>query len=348
MKTKILIIQTAFIGDVILTLPVVQVLKKKMDCIIDFLCIPAAAEILKKNRFIDNVIIYDKKNHDKGLRRLFRLSRRIRFSGYDIIISPHRSARSAFLAWRGKSEQSVSFDTSALSRLYKDKVTYIKNIHEIQRNLKLLEPIGIKADTIVRPEIFIHESDEKVINLLLKKFGICSENKPVTIAPGSVWMTKRFPPEKFVKVLDILSGKDVYFMLAGGKKDVEICKYILDETKNRNVFSSAGKLTLTQSAELIKRSSVLLTNDSAPLHIANAVGTKVIAIFGATVPEFGFFPYGKNDVIFQINGLKCRPCSIHGLNRCPVKTLECLEKIKEEDIANEILKSTSSSPRALS
>jgi heptosyltransferase-2 len=345
MKTKILIIQTAFIGDVILTLPVAQVLKNETECIIDFLCIPDVADLVKKSKYIDNVIIYDKKNHDKGIRKLYRLSRRIRFSGYDLIISPHRSARSAFLAWRGKSTQSISFDKSALSLLYNDKVTYIKNIHEIQRNLKLLEPTGIKVDTIVRPEIFIHESDEKVINLLFKKFGISNENKPVTIAPGSVWMTKRYPPEKFVKLLDILSVKDIYFILAGGKSDVEICKYITDETNNRNVFSSAGKLTLTQSAELIRRSSVLITNDSAPLHLANAVGTKVIAIFGATVPEFGFFPYGKNDVIFQINGLKCRPCSIHGLNKCPVKTLDCLKKIKEEDIAEEILKSISSFPQ---
>ncbi len=348
MKTKILIIQTAFIGDVILTLPLVQILKTESDCKIDFLCIPATAELVRKNKYIDNVIIYDKKNHDKGLKKLYRLSRRLKFTGYDIIISPHRSVRSTFLAWRAKSEQSVSFDKSALSFLYTDRVNYIKNIHEIQRNLKLLEPIGIKIDSIVRPEIFIYESDEKVINLLFKKYGINNENIIVSIAPGSVWMTKRYPPEKIVRVTDALSGKDLKIILTGGKKDVEICKYILDETKNRNVFSSAGKLTLVQSAELIRRSSVLLTNDSAPLHIANAVGTKVIAIFGATVPEFGFFPYGKNDVIFQINGLKCRPCSIHGLNKCPIKTLDCLEKIEAEEIAVEILKSISSSPRELS
>jgi heptosyltransferase-2 len=345
MKTKILIIQTAYIGDVILTLPVAQVLKKEMKCEIDFLCIPKTAELLRNNRYIDNLIVYDKKARDKRFLKLRNVSNRIRFKRYDIIISPHRSARSAFLAFRGKSEISISFDKSSLSFLYKKKVNYIKNIHEIQRNLKLLEPLGISVDSIIKPEIFIAESDVKVVSLLLKKYGISDDENFITIAPGSVWMTKRYPPEKYINFLNILTNKNFKIILIGGKEDVEICRFIKEKTTNAGVFNSAGKLTLTQSAELIRRSSVLITNDSSPLHLANSVGTKVIAIYGATIPEFGFYPYGSKDKIFEVKGLKCRPCSIHGLNKCPVKTLDCLEKIKEEDISEEIIKTISSFPQ---
>lgn len=345
MKTKILIIQTAYIGDVILTLPVAQVLKREMECEIDFLCIPKTAELLRNNRYIDNLIVYDKKARNKRFLKLRNVSNRIRYKRYDIIISPHRSARSAFLAFRGKSDISISFNISALSFLYKKRVNYIKNIHEIQRNLKLLEPIGISENSIIKPEIFITESDKKVVSILLKKFEISDRKKFITVAPGSVWMTKRYPTEKFIRLLDILEDKSLSIIIIGGKEDVEICKFIKEKTTNRNVFNSSGILTLIQSAELIRRSVVLLTNDSSPLHLANSVGTKVIAIYGATIPEFGFYPYGSEDKIFEVNGLKCRPCSIHGLDKCPVKTLDCLEKIREEDIAEEIIKTISSFPQ---
>ena len=95
---------------------------------------------------------------------------------------------------------------------------------------------------------------------------------------------------------------------------------------------------MLESAELIKRSDLLITNDSAPLHIANSVGTDVIGIFGATIPAFGFFPYGKRDIVFETNGLKCRPCSIHGGNKCPIGTFECMLKIKEEAILESVKK----------
>ncbi|MBN1633017.1 MAG: glycosyltransferase family 9 protein [Ignavibacteria bacterium] len=348
MKTKILIIQTAFIGDVILTLPVVQVLKKQMECELDFLCIPKTADLLKNNRYVDNIIIYDKRARDRGIKKLLRLSNRIRFKKYDIIISPHRSARSTFIAYRGKSEMSISYDISTFSFLYNKTVKYIKNIHEIRRNLKLLVPLGIYEDSIIKPEIFCSESDGKVVSLLLKKYIISEGDRFVTFSPGTVWMTKRYPPDKFIRLLDLLTDKNFKVILIGGKEDIEICRFIKEKTINQDVFNSAGKLTLTQSAELLRRSSLLVTNDSSPLHLANSVGTKVIAIYGATIPEFGFYPYGKNDKIFQVNGLKCRPCSIHGLNKCPVKTLDCLERIREEEIAEEILKSISSSHQELS
>jgi heptosyltransferase II len=340
---NILIIQTAFAGDVILTLPVLEAIKEKYpDSKISFLCIPNVASILENNPFVDEVIIYDKKNSQKGILRFFKFLKIIKSKNFDLIISPHRSLRSTMISYLSKVKNTISFDVSALSSKYRTRIVYKNNIHEIIRNLSLLAPIGIVKNEIIPPKLFPSEKDVNAVNNLLKTFNIGEDEKFITIAPGSVWYTKAYPVEKFAKLINILNDFNVKIVMIGGEDDSGLCAMIKVLCKNFNVFNAAGKLSYLKSAEMIRRSKVLLTNDSAPLHLANAVGTKVIAIFGATIPEFGFYPYGKSDVIFQINGLKCRPCSIHGGNRCPIKTFDCMNKIDETDIALEVMKSVTS------
>lgn len=337
MQSRVLIIQTAFYGDVILTLPLVQVLKKKLDAEIDFLCIPKTKVILQNNPYINEVLIFDKRSKDRGIKSFRRIVRKIKFRRYDYVISPHRSLRSTLLSYFSKADLTIGFDTSTLSKLYSKRVNYIKNIHEIQRNLKLLEPLGIEINEIVKPELFIHEEDEKIVNILLKQFDISDNEKFITISPATVWETKRYPERKFIEMLDYLNEDKIPVVLLGGKEDLELCKYIKDKTINKNVFISASKLNILQSAYLIKKSSLLISNDSSPMHLANAVGTKVIAIFGATVPEFGFYPIGKDDIVMQTLGLKCRPCSIHGGDKCPIKTFDCMLNIKAKDIYEKVI-----------
>jgi heptosyltransferase-2 len=108
-------------------------------------------------------------------------------------------------------------------------------------------------------------------------------------------------------------------------------------SKVKNVFNVAGKLSLLQSAELIKRSHVIISNDSAPMHLAVAVATPVVAIFGATVPEYGFAPRGAHDIVIETKGLKCRPCSIHGGKTCPIGTFECMIAITPELVVNKVM-----------
>ncbi len=324
---KILIIQTAFLGDVILTLPMAQVLKRENpECEIDFLCIPSTEILFKHNSLVNKVIVYDKKGKDS----FSRIKNEIK-NNYDVVISPHRSARSALLAFFSKARKRITFDKSSLNFLYTDKIKYLQGIHEIQRNLILLKPLGINEENIIKPELFLSEEEKHKIDSLLKEEIIESE-KLIALAPGSVWFTKRYPKEKFMEILNLLSKENVKVFLIGGKDDIELGNYLMSDTKSANVINMIGKLNVLESAELIKRCDVLITNDSAPLHIANSVGTKVISMFGATVPQFGFFPYGKDDVILETEGLKCRPCAIHGGNKCPIGTFICMENIAEEKI----------------
>jgi len=349
---NILVIQTAFAGDVILTLPVLEEIKIRYpDSKLSFLCIPGVAGILENNPFIDEVIIYDKNGTQKGNEVIIydkngtqkgnfafkKFIKTIRDKNFDLVISPHRSLRSTLISYFSKAGKTISFDVSALSSLYTDRVVYKSNVHEIIRNLSLLAPVGIIKNEIITPKLFPSEKDKDVVDNLLKDFKFEEYENFITVAPGSVWLTKAYPDEKYAKVINVLNEFNIKIVMIGGEDDFGLCAKIKVLCKNFNVYNAAGKLSFLQSAELIRRSKVLLTNDSAPLHLANSVGTKVIAIFGATVPEFGFYPYGKSDFIFQTNGLKCRPCRIHGGNRCPIKTFDCMNKIDETDVALKIM-----------
>lgn len=330
---KVLIIQTAFLGDVILTLPLVQVLKKyKPELRIDFLCIPETADILKSNPDINQVILYDKRQY-KGIRKLFNLTNKLKKNKYDLIISPHRSARSALITYFTSARYSIAFDTSAFRSLYKIKIPYQKDIHEIHRNLSLLKPLGINENQIIKPDIYIGDSERKRIDEIFEAHNFKSSDKVVAIAPGSAWFTKRFPQEKFLKLIQNLN-KQIKITLIGGKNDILIGEYLKSNYNNSNLTNLIGELSILESAEAIRRSQILITNDSAPLHIGNAVETDVYAIFGSTIPQFGFYPYGKNDIVFEINGLACRPCGIHGRTACPLGTLECMMAIDEKNIAD--------------
>ncbi len=328
MSKKVLIIQTAFLGDVILTLPILQVLKEKNpDWQIDFLCIPSTAVLFKHNPLVNKLIIYNKRGGDSfsGIKKEIK-------GRYDIVISPHRSARSGLLAYFSKAKKRITFDKTSFNFLYTDKVKYVQGIHEIQRNLKLLKPLGIDENNIIKPELFLDIDERSRITNLFTDEKINPVDDLIALAPGSVWFTKKYPKEKFAELLRLLINTNSKIFLIGGEADTKLGEFLISNSQNKNIINTIGKLNVLESAELVKRCRVLLTNDSAPLHIANSVGTKVLSLFGATVPVFGFFPYGKDDVILETKGLVCRPCSIHGGKSCPIGTFICMHNIKEQTV----------------
>lgn len=335
-EMKILIIQTAFLGDVILSLPLVQVLKKSFpESVIDFMCIPATAELVEGNPYINRAIIFDKHNSGKGVSGFKKIVSRVRGNKYDVVISVQRYTRSSLIAKLSGAPKRISYENSSMNYFYTDKVQY-RNVHETSRVLDLLKPLGIEQNENVIPELFPTDDDKKEIDKIFKGLGIKDRNEIICIAPGSVWFTKRFPEEKFIELLNLMDKDNCKVALIGGKGDKNLCERIISKTTQNEVYNFAGKLSVLQSAELIKRSSLLVTNDSAPLHLANAVGTKVIAIFGSTVKDFGFYPIGKNDRVFEIIDLKCRPCSNHGRKSCPIHTFDCMNNIPVSEIYTEI------------
>lgn len=333
MVRNILVIQTAFIGDVILTLPLLQTLKEFFaGARIDFVAVPKAAEVCMSHPAIDELIVYDKRGVDRGFAGLRKLAQLLRGKSYDLAVVPHRSIRSALLAFASGAPIRIGFNRSAGRFLLTKVVPYRKDLHEVDRNISLLEGIGIRDVGKVLPGVFPQESDRKRVDALLAEFRIKGRDRLVAIAPGTIWNTKRWPKEHFAALAGELAKDRFSVVLIGGPDDVELCSQIKDSSGAGAVYNTAGMLSLLQSAELIRRCAVLISNDSAPMHLGVAVRTPVVALFGATVPEFGFAPIGDRDVVVETRGLRCRPCSSHGGDRCPIGTFECMLAIKPERV----------------
>ena len=329
---RVLIIQTAFIGDVVLTSPLVKAVKTTWPAVkTDILVVPRSKNVLENNPNLFKIINYDKRGNDKGIFRFFRLANRLRKNRYDLVLLPHRSIRSAFLAVLTGAKKRFGF-SKGFRYLYTHTVKYNPDIHEVERNLKLLEPLGIEISGI-SPEVYPDDKDEQAIRFLLP--DAAWQQPVIAVAPGSVWATKRWPQHYYARLAESLAAKGMQVILIGGMEDFDLCERIIKNGPAQTI-NMAGKLSLLQSAALLKRCAALICNDSGTLHLGVAAGTRVIALFGPTVPAFGFYPYGKGHIVIE-KELPCRPCAIHGGNTCPIGTHACMLEITPEAVLNTVL-----------
>lgn len=327
---NVLIIQTAFIGDVVLTTPLIRAAKSGLSAVrLIVLVRPSTADLLHHNPYIDEIIPYDKQGRERGVSRLMALARRVRDHHFDIALIPHRSIRSALIARLARIPCRIGFDTSAGRWFLTRRVPY-RRVHEVERNLDLLRPWEI-TEISYPPELFPDEGDRTFADEFLHGHGAESSGLLIGLNPGSVWPTKRWLPERFADVArraeQALGARVILF---GGQEDVLLCRQIAAQAGGGPLVAT-GQATLLQSAALVSRCDVLVSNDSAMAHIAAAMGTRVIDIFGPTVPAFGFAPYGAEHRIIE-RMLSCRPCSRHGGKRCPIGTHECMRSISADAV----------------
>ncbi len=335
---SIVVIQTAFIGDAVLTLPMIQrVSKSYPDTSIDVVTIPRTAELFQSHPAVRNIIVYDKRHADRGLRGILRMVRALVAREYDAALIPHRSFRSALIPALAKIPLRIGFDKSAGAFLMTHVIPYRSDIHEIERDQTLLREIEISPTGKELPSLYPSADDKEYVANMLIEAGIPFDAPFVALAPGSIWATKRWLPDRYAQLLRMLSERGIVTVWVGGKEDEALCSEIVSASGHPSLVT-AGRLTLLQSSALLRRAKVLVTNDTAPMHLAVAMRTPVVAIFGATVPAFGFSPYGESDSVVETLGLPCRPCGIHGGKRCPVKTFDCMVKISTERVLDEILK----------
>ena len=347
--SRILVVQTAFIGDVILTLPLIQTLKEFFpQAEVDVVLVPRAAEICRNHPAIDRIIEYDKNGKDKGLAGFRRIVRTLREREYQIAVVPHRSLRSSSLAFLSRIPLRVGFGKGGGRSLLTKRVPYDSGIHEIERNLSLLAGIGIRDFGKVLPKVYPSAADQSRASEIISGIPAERRTKLIAVAPGTIWNTKRWLKERFAELIAIVVDEGFGVVLVGGKEDAGLCGEILDQANRSFVINTAGTLSLLESAELIRRCLLTLSNDSAPMHLSVATGTPVVAIFGATVPSFGFAPYGPHDSVVETHGLTCRPCSIHGGAECPIKTFDCMVQITSDRVFSRMMAVLEKSGRATS
>lgn len=325
---RLVVFQTAFTGDVILTLPMIQRLKRHMPhAAIDLVATPSGAAIAANHPALRRTVVYDKKGTDRGLAAALHLARQLSKEAYDAAVIPHRSMRSAAICYAAAIPRRIGFSTSAGRLLMSDVVRYDATSHEILRNLALLAPLGAPSHPLELPSLYPSPVDVEAVNTLLESEHLRSDIPLVALAPGSVWATKRWLPERYRELAQRLVSEGCRVVLIGGYDDVMLGNVIASDLQPGTFINAMGKLTVLQSAELIRRCTLVVTNDSSPMHLAVAMRTPVVAIFGATVPAFGFAPVGEFDRIVEMNGLHCRPCAIHGGDRCPIGTFDCMKNI---------------------
>lgn len=326
-KIRILIIHTAFIGDIVLSTPLIKKLKDAYPkAELTYLTTPVGASILRNNPHISHIIEYDKRGEHKGLVGLWAIGKKLRIEAYNIVITPHRYFRSSFLTWLTGAPVRRGYDNAAGKFFYTEKIHYDKNKHEVEKLLSFVKKDEKKRYEIeVFPGTFEKERADEIFKNINKKI--------VVIAPGSKWFTKRWPTEYFREVIKKLEKReDTVVVVVGGKEE-----RLLNIPLAEKSIDLRGMTTLLELAEVIKRAAVILTNDSSPIHIASAFSkVRIIAIFGPTTKDLGFFPWSKNSEVLQVEDLECRPCSLHGGDSCPKKHFKCMVDIKPEVVLERI------------
>jgi ADP-heptose:LPS heptosyltransferase len=320
---KILVIQTAFLGDVILATSLLETLHAQVPSAqVDMLVRRGNESLLAGHPFLRRVLIWDKQGGKyRDLRRLLGEVRRER---YDAVLNLQRFATMGLFTALSGAGQTVGFDKNPFARFFTHRVPHRidPGTHEVDRNAALLRPLGLLA-TPAPPRLYPPAAAyEKVRPLQEVPYGC--------LAPTSVWPTKQLPESQWVTLLQSLPT-DAPLYLLGGPADAPTCERLRQAANRPNVVSLAGQLTLLESAALMEGAVLNYVNDSGPLHLASARNAPTAAVFCSTVPAFGFGPRAAfARVIETPHLLECRPCGLHGRTACPLEHFHCATTIPNE------------------
>ena len=323
MLKKILVIHTAFIGDVILITPLLRGLKRVFPgSYIDVLVIPNTNKILENNPNINEVLVFDKKN--KKIFSFFETVAKIKIKKYDLCFLPHHSMTSVLLTVFGKIPERIGFDHKLSALFLTKKIPFRKNILRIEKNLDLLKLFSLEKFDI-QTELFPNNEMRQKAKNHLKTLKY-NNNKIISIAPGAVWHTKRWPENYFKKLSTKLVDSHFGLVFIGSLNEKTLCDRV---SPKKNSINLAGKTSIIEAAAVVENCDLMISNDSGALHLANAVKTDLITFFGPTDKRLGYFPFRPNDKVLKIK-LKCSPCGKHGHKKCPLKHFKCMKDIKPE------------------
>jgi heptosyltransferase-2 len=329
-----LVIQTSFLGDVVLTTPLLAELASQGP--VDIVVTPAAAPLLANHPAVRDLLVFDKRGTDDGMAGLWRFARalRTRADGTPREITTaylaQGSMRSASLALFAGIRDRVGFDSSAGRVLYTRRSRYRGSRHHAERLWRLAagDDAPDPAPEVIRPRLYPGVAERAAVDALLKDVPRDGA-RLLALAPGSIWGTKRWPhyPALAARLAPLYR-----LVVIGGPDDAALAAEIARAAGRERVVDTTGTLSLLGSAELLSRCAALVTNDSAPQHLASAAGTPTLTIFGPTAPEFGFGPLAPRHASIGHESLDCRPCHQHGPQHCPLTHWRCMRELGAEQV----------------
>ncbi len=338
--SKILIIQTAFLGDVILATALIEKLNHFFpQSRIDFVLRKGNESLLAAHPKITKLHIWDKQ-HNKII-NLYKLLQQIKSEKYDLVINLQRFLSSGLLAGLSGAKTIVGFENNPLSFLFTQKYKHeIGNgMHEVARNQQLIA--NITDEIAAKPKLYPSLKHEEKVKTYQTDIHKKDNHKKeyICVAPSSVWFTKQYPIDKWADLISKLPQKYTIYLL-GSPSDSNICNEIIEKVNKLLPYSTincvenlSGKLNLLESAALMRHATMNYVNDSAPLHLASSVNAPVCAVFCSTIPEFGFTPLSDVSFIMETSEkLSCRPCGLHGYKKCPQSHFKCGNDIKTTDL----------------
>ncbi|MDX6768138.1 MAG: glycosyltransferase family 9 protein [Elusimicrobiota bacterium] len=321
---RVLVVQSAFLGDSLLTVPLLRRLRELLPGTrLSVLTLPGTVEIFK-GPWVDEVLVDDKRGADGGLLGPWRVAARLKAERFDLAVIPHRSLRSALVAKLAGIPRRVGFSTSAGRFLLTDTVPFTWLMHDLERNLALLLPLGGGAAPERGESRYLDAPPmTKSLAQRLLDAGVDPGARLAGVHPGAAWATKRWLPERYAALCAALRGEGLVPVLVGGPADAALAKGIAEAGGAADL---TGKTDLADLKALMGRLSLFVTNDSGPMHLAAAAGVPVVAVFGATTRELGFFPYGPGHRVVEAE-LACRPCGLHGGRDCPEGHFLCMKLV---------------------
>lgn len=336
---KVLIVQTAFLGDLILTIPLFKMARERFEgAEIYALVKKPYAPFLHETGVVDGVIPFDKRGEEKGVSSLFRKARELRRMGFDIAISPHTSFRTGLLLYLSDIRERVGFKSASLSFLYTNVTEKRGYPYEYMRILSILEGIGHRIDfNGYRPYLEIREEWRgKGVDFLRRKGVVDGQaRKVVGIFPGSVWRTKEWGEERFGVVAVSLEKRGLRVVILGGEEDRGKGESIR-RMGGKGVTNLCGETSLSDLLHISTCLDLFICNDSGPLHLASILNRPVLGIFGPTIPSLGFAPFSEISDTVGVE-LYCRPCGTHGHKRCPEKHHRCMKEIAPDLVIQKAL-----------
>lgn len=336
---KFLVIQTAFIGDVVLATAILEKLHAYFpEARIDFLVRKGNEGLLKDHPWLHETLIWDKKQNK--LKNLWAMTRRIRREKYDVVINVQRFFATGMLTTFSGAKETIGFDKNPLSRFFTRRVPHLISvpekaipgapsavaaapIHEIDRNQALISAFTDSQAAL--PRLYPSKID-------VEKVATYKNGPYITISPASVWFTKQFPKEKWAEFIKIVPAEYTIYLL-GAPGDKPLAEWIMAAAGRPTVLDLTGQLTFLQSAALMRDAVMNYVNDSAPMHFASAVNAPVTAVYCSTIPGFGFGPLSDQSFIVELKEqLDCRPCGLHGYKACPLGHFNCARKIQASQL----------------